>query len=361
MAVLARWQATIVDEEGNIVPNASVEVRRESAGSPLASLKSNRDGSGNLGNPVSADDEGFIGFHVIGGSYRITATAPGFERVWRYVAIGTSAETDFGAAFVPRGAWSGATTYALGELVSHSVGGEPYAFVSNEDDNLNNEPPFTSGDIGTSDDHWTVVGLIEAPGEPGSSNVVGTSLSNIAIGIGTKTFTVVESNRGWGLGARLRVSSDANPGTHWMEGVVTDYSGNTLEIDVDLVGAGSGSRADWTINLAGQQGTNDLSTREVTAAGAVAVGVSDEIILMNKIAGAATNLNFPPAATYIGKGISIKDIKGDAGTNNLTPVFDGSELCDGLPGTDYVININYGDQGVFRPLPSGLGWYIHRR
>jgi hypothetical protein len=39
-----------------------------------------------------------------------------------------------------------------------------------------------------------------------------------------------------------------------MEGLVTSYSGTSLAINVDLIN-GSGTFADWDINLAGQQGT----------------------------------------------------------------------------------------------------------
>ncbi|MDF1606945.1 hypothetical protein PZ897_02010 [Hoeflea sp. YIM 152468] len=98
-----------------------------------------------------------------------------------------------------------------------------------------------------------VDGVDGAAGAPGSSDVVGTSATSLAIGSGSKTFTVTEADRGWGVGARLRASSDAD-GSRWMEGVVTAYSGVTLEMSVDLVG-GAGTRGDWTINLAGERGT----------------------------------------------------------------------------------------------------------
>lgn len=360
----ARWQRTIVDEQGNIVPNANIEVRREIPGTPLAVLYEDRDGASGISNPFVAEDNGLAAFHVMGGPYSIRAYKDGFDITWNFVGIGTAGERDFATAFLPRGSWSGATTYAIGDLVSHVSGGEPYAFASNVDDNLNNAPPF-SGAIGTSNGFWTVVGLIEAPGEPGeagSSDVVGTSVTNLAIVAEAKVFTIVESDRGWGIGARLRASSDASPNTHWMEGVVTGYAGNTLNLLVDTI-EGSGSRADWTINISGQPGAaaGDVSIREITAAGAVTVTIADEIILLNKAAGAATNINFPAANTYTGAGISIKDIKGDAGTNNATPIFDGAETCDGLTGASFVIDVNYGEQGLFRPLPSGTGWYIHKR
>lgn len=91
---LSRWQATIVDDAGNIQPAASVTVRREVIGSPLANLFEDRDGLVPTGNPITADGEGYAFFHVAGGAYRITASKGGFTREWRYVALGTAAESD---------------------------------------------------------------------------------------------------------------------------------------------------------------------------------------------------------------------------------------------------------------------------
>lgn len=93
---MAIWQRTIVDEAGNIQPGATVTVRNQSAGFPLASLKSDRDGTVPLGNPFTADAEGFAQFFVAGGAYQIVAELGDFSRQWDYVAIGTSAETDAG-------------------------------------------------------------------------------------------------------------------------------------------------------------------------------------------------------------------------------------------------------------------------
>ena len=92
--VLARWQTTIVDEQGNILPGAQITVREEVPGAPLAMLKSDRNGSVNLGNPFQADADGFAAFHVVGGAYRIDATLGSSTRTWRYVPIGLAAEAD---------------------------------------------------------------------------------------------------------------------------------------------------------------------------------------------------------------------------------------------------------------------------
>jgi hypothetical protein len=93
--VLARWQATIVDDAGNVQPAASVTVREETSGNPLANLFSDRAGVVSTGNPITADADGFAAFHVAGGAYQITATKGSFTRTWRYVGVGTMGEEDF--------------------------------------------------------------------------------------------------------------------------------------------------------------------------------------------------------------------------------------------------------------------------
>src|SRR5688500_7601386 len=91
---LARWQATITDAAGNVLPAASITVRREVAGSPLAALFSDRAGATPIGNPFTAGPDGYAAFHVAGGAYRITASLGGVTREWRYVAVGLAAERD---------------------------------------------------------------------------------------------------------------------------------------------------------------------------------------------------------------------------------------------------------------------------
>jgi len=80
------------------------------------------------------------------------------------------------------------------------------------------------------------------------SSFTGTSVTSETIGTGSKTFTIVETNRSWGIGSELRITDDANM-ANYMTGNVTSYSGTTLIIDVDSTG-GSGTKTAWTITLA---------------------------------------------------------------------------------------------------------------
>lgn len=90
---LAAWQATIVDESGNVQQNAQIEVRREATGA-LAAIYADRDGSTPLDNPFTVDEGGFARFYAAGGAVKITATQGEFSRTWRHVPIGTLAERD---------------------------------------------------------------------------------------------------------------------------------------------------------------------------------------------------------------------------------------------------------------------------
>ncbi len=161
---------------------------------------------------------------------------------FKYVAVGI-AVTSLG------GAWSNATSYGVGVLVSH--GGQ--LFISRTEGNLNNTPnSSTPGDT----TYWMLVPTISG------ATVIGTSTTSLTIGTGTRVFTV-NAGIAWGSGTRLRAASDANPTTHYMEGVVASYVGGTLTVTVDNV-EGSGSRADWTISIAGDVGSQGPSGNDGT-------------------------------------------------------------------------------------------------
>ncbi len=97
---MARYSGVVQDQAGNIIPNAKIEVRRETPGAPLAALKEDRDGLVSLTNPFDAEADGSFGFHVVGGAYKVRAYvgasgAPTFEFIERFVANGTAAEHDY--------------------------------------------------------------------------------------------------------------------------------------------------------------------------------------------------------------------------------------------------------------------------
>lgn len=126
---LARWQRTITSNGGVILPAASVEVRRESDNG-LASLFSDRAGTAAILNPFAADSEGFAAFHVVGGAYKITATAAATTRIWRYVGIGLAQEFDVDQLSIQ---YSNFPDVPDGQVVGRPLGagtGDPQALTS---------------------------------------------------------------------------------------------------------------------------------------------------------------------------------------------------------------------------------------
>ena len=83
---------------------------------------------------------------------------------------------------------------------------------------------------------------------PGYTATSATSL--VTAGSGSKAFTT-QAGLAYTVGARIRATSVGT--SEWMEGLVTAYSGTTLTVTMDA-NSGTGTHADWNINLAGQQG-----------------------------------------------------------------------------------------------------------
>ncbi len=92
-----------------------------------------------------------------------------------------------------------------------------------------------------------------------------------------------------------------------------------------------------------------IPVRVVTAAGAVTVAVTDQVVVVNKTTGAATTVNLP-ASPRTGQQFKIKDGKGDAATNNIT-ITPAAGNIDGA--ATKVISTNYGAATV---VYNGTQW-----
>jgi hypothetical protein len=104
------------------------------------------------------------------------------------------------------------------------------------------------------------------------------------------------------------------------------------------------------------------SYRTVTSAGAVTVAPTDVVILLKKSPSGASTINLPASAARGGAPISIKDLTGDANTNNVTIVPAAGETIDGFSASAAaangvaVIDVDYGFKRLY-PLTSG-GYYL---
>jgi hypothetical protein len=82
------------------------------------------------------------------------------------------------------------------------------------------------------------------------------------------------------------------------------------------------------------------SVRVFIAVGSIAFTQSDDVVVVNKTAGAATAVNIDAALNYAGRDVEIVDGKGDAAANPITITPGGGKTINGAAA--YVINTNYG-------------------
>jgi hypothetical protein len=86
-----------------------------------------------------------------------------------------------------------------------------------------------------------------------------TSTTSVVVGTGSKTFTtnLATTATAFTVGERVRVLSSVTP-SNFMEGIINTFSGNTLNVTVDLIG-GSGTIASWTVVSTGLQGVTGVT------------------------------------------------------------------------------------------------------
>lgn len=120
---------------------------------------------------------------------------------------------------------------------------------------------------------WEAVLECDAALEAVGPSLVATSSSSVAVGSGSKTFTV-GAGKSFTAGLFVTAARTSDPSATYMAGQVTAYSGGDLTISVPADGyAGTGTFTDWTIGLGGRRGAqgpagNDGADGDLTEAGA---------------------------------------------------------------------------------------------
>lgn len=88
----------------------------------------------------------------------------------------------------------------------------------------------------------------------------GTSSSSVAIGTGSKSFTI-DTGLAFQVGDYVLIADSAAPTTNWMVGQVTAYDSGTGALTFDSQSAnGSGTKTSWTIALTGEPNDANFSS-----------------------------------------------------------------------------------------------------
>ncbi|MET4804597.1 hypothetical protein [Bradyrhizobium sp. LB11.1] len=175
---------------------------------------------------------------------------------------------------------------------------------------------------------------------PAGKTYGGTSTTSLAIGTGSKAFTT-QAGLAYTNGARVRASSAANT-SNWMEGLVT-YSGTTLTMTVDKTN-GSGTLADWNLNIVGQPSAGDLTSTNNLSDVSSAITAHDNLIKRGADIASAATLNLDTATGEI---VNV------TGTTNITAM----TLTDGHRRLTRFLGILTITAGASIVLPYGLATY----
>ena len=162
-----------------------------------------------------------------------------------------------------------------------------------------------------------------------ADSIIATSTTSVAIGTGSKTFTI-ESGKQFAAGMFVSVISTASS-AKYMHGAVTSYSGTTLVVNVTDTG-GSGTIASWAVGLSGSQGpatalpasftlTPSPST-DHTASGLIASMTCGETITLGNLCyiksdGLMWKTDADAAATMPGVAIALGTQSAGSATNFL--------------------------------------------
>lgn len=98
----------------------------------------------------------------------------------------------------------------------------------------------------------------------GGQMLTATSTTSLALGNGTKTLTT-QVNKAFAAGMRLTLASAADPVGFQMSGIVNTYNRDTGAMEFIVTSStGTGSKADWSITVAGANAAGSLPVVVVT-------------------------------------------------------------------------------------------------
>lgn len=174
-----------------------------------------------------------------------------------------------------------------------------------------------------------------------------TSTTSLLIGTGSKVFTT-QAGLPYTAGHRARASSAALV-TNFMDGQVTSYTGTTLTINVTKIG-GSGTFADWNINLSGEPGIDGAGTGDVvgpasaTDNAVVRFDSTTGKLIQNSAVTIADTTGLVAGSRFANTGLKLEDTN----ASHLLTVVPGSDLT-----ADRTFTLTTGDAARTLDISAG--------
>jgi hypothetical protein len=129
-------------------------------------------------------------------------------------------------------------------------------------------------------------------GIPGANGAgyLATSATSVTVAASGSIALTTQTGLAYTVGARVRATS-AGSGA-WMEGVVSAYTGGVLTFTADS-DSGSGTHADWNINLAGQPGATGPAGAGVLSSGSFTFTASPLVVADSAVTGSSKVVLWP--------------------------------------------------------------------
>lgn len=171
-----------------------------------------------------------------------------------------------------------------------------------------------------------------------------TSTTSMAIGNGSKSFTLAQTGKNFVVGQWVSITRTSNPSVYGMTGTITAFNSGTGDITVDVVGSyGTGTFTDWTITQSAQF-SQPLPLGGIRFQQDVGATVSESGLSFLRTGTIATTATYPSAG-------AIPYLQSYGVSATLTPI-----VSDVATDGNQTIVVTYNNLVVYVSTDGGLNW-----